>query len=125
MPFATVKSYFALLLHFCWLVTALPSLSPPQRTRVGGRFSYALYDELAPYAGAAWEYEFDGKARATTYGFDVPAPSLKGSTGVGELGISFTPNVLSQNAFAVDLGVQGYTGMRQGISGSVQLKFEF
>ena len=95
------------------------------RTRVGGRFSYALYDELAPYAGAAWEYEFDGKARATTYGFDVPAPSLKGSTGVGELGISFTPNVLSQNAFAVDLGVQGYTGMRQGISGSVQLKFEF
>ena len=95
------------------------------RTRVGGRFSYALYDELAPYAGAAWEYEFDGKARATTYGFDVPAPSLKGSTGVGELGISFTPNVLSQNAFAVDLGVQGYTGMREGISGSVQLKFEF
>ena len=96
-----------------------------QRTRLGGRFSYALCDELAPYAGAAWEYEFDGKAKATTYGFDVPAPSLKGSTGVGELGLSFTPNVLSQNAFSVDLGLQGYTGMREGLGGTMQMKFEF
>ena len=95
------------------------------RTRVGGRFSYALCDELAPYAGAAWEYEFDGKAKATTYGFDVPAPSLKGSTGVGELGLSFTPNALSQNAFSVDLGLQGYTGMREGLGGTMQMKFEF
>ena len=96
-----------------------------QRTRLGGRFSYALWEELAPYVGAAWEYEFDGKAKATTYGFDVPAPSLKGSTGVGELGISFTPNALSQNGFAIDLGLQGYTGMRKGLGGTVQLKFEF
>ena len=94
-------------------------------TWLGLALSPALCDELAPYAGAAWEYEFDGKAKATTYGFDVPAPSLKGSTGVGELGLSFTPNVLSQNAFSVDLGLQGYTGMREGLGGSVQMKFEF
>ncbi len=36
------------------------------RLRFGGRFAYILNEHVAPYIGAAWEHEFDGKARATT-----------------------------------------------------------
>ena len=93
------------------------------RVKLGGRLSYTVTDTFAPYVGAAWEYEFDGKARATTYGYDVPAPSLKGSTGVGEIGLSWKP--AKAQGFSVDLGMQGYVGQRQGVSGNLMLKYEF
>lgn len=94
-----------------------------QRIRLGARFAYAVSDRVAPYVGAAWEHEFDGKARATAYGFDVPAPSLKGDTGVFELGLSMKP--VPDSGFSFDLGMQGYTGMREGVSGSLQVKWAF
>lgn len=97
--------------------------SDSQRVKLGGRFSYAVTETFVSYFGAAWEYEFGGKARATTYGYDVPAPSLKGSTGVGEIGINWKPE--KAQGFSVDLGIQGYTGMREGVSGTLQLKYEF
>ena len=79
--------------------------SDSHRTRLGARFGYAALDTLTPYIGAAWEYEFDGKARATVYGFDLPSPNVKGSTGVGEVGLVWKPE--KAQGFAVDLGVQG------------------
>ena len=94
-----------------------------QRTRLGGRLSCMLNEYITPYIGAAWDYEFDGKARSVIMGENAPAPALKGSTGVGELGLTWQPAL--ESAFSVDLGVQGYTGMREGVSGNVQLKFEF
>lgn len=98
-----------------------------QRWRNGARFNYALSMEsgaqFTPYIGAAWEYEFDGEAKATTYGRNIDSPSLKGGTGMGELGISFKPAAAS--AFSMDAGIQGYTGVREGVTGSVQLKWEF
>ena len=97
--------------------------SDSHRTRLGTRFSYIINEAITPYIGAAWEYEFDGKATATTYGYSVPAPSLKGSTGLGELGLSWTPS--NAQSFSLDFGVQGYTGMREGVSGSLELKYEF
>ena len=90
---------------------------------MGTRFSYAITPEIAPYLGAAWEYEFDGKARATVYGYDVPSPSLSGSTGIGELGLSIKP--LSNSALSVDVGAQGFMGEREGVSGNLQLRYEF
>ncbi|MEG2173637.1 MAG: autotransporter outer membrane beta-barrel domain-containing protein, partial [Desulfovibrionaceae bacterium] len=93
------------------------------KLKMGGRFSYAVAESLAPYIGAAWEHEFDGKAKATTYGFDVPAPSLKDDTGVGEIGLSWKP--ANAQGFSVDLGAQGYIGQREGISGTLQCKYEF
>jgi len=93
------------------------------RLRLGGRFAYAVNEFVSPYIGAAWEHEFDGKAKATTYGYSIDAPSIRGSTGIGELGLSLTP---SKNLpLSIDLGVQGYTGKREGVTGSLQLRFEF
>ena len=93
------------------------------RLRLGGRFAWAVNEHVSPYAGAAWEHEFDGKARATAHGFDIDAPSLSGDTGIGELGLTLTPSASLPLYF--DLGVQGYVGRREGVTGSLQVKFEF
>jgi outer membrane autotransporter protein len=94
-----------------------------QRLRLGGRFTYAINEYFSPYIGAAWEHEFDGKARASAYGDPLDAPDLKGDTGIGELGLSLRAPLAVPLFF--DLGVQGYTGKREGVTGSLQFRIEF
>lgn len=93
------------------------------RSRVGARISLPVSEQARAYVGAAWEHEFDARARATVYGFDTPSPSLKGDTGVFELGLDMTPG--STRALTVGLGVQAYVGKRQGIGGSATLQYAF
>jgi hypothetical protein len=93
------------------------------RVRTGGRFAYAVNEHFSPYIGAAYEYEFSGEAKATTYGRSIEAPDLTGSTGIGEIGVTLIGG--DKAPVSLDLGVQGYTGMRQGVTGSLQLKLEF
>ena len=93
------------------------------RLRLGARLACNANEYVRPYIGAAWEYEFDGEARATTNGFDIDRPDLKGSTGMGELGITLTPS--STIPVSLDLGVQGYVGRREGVSGTLQLQWKF
>ena len=93
------------------------------RVRAGARVGYAFGEQARAYAGAAWEHEFDGDARATVYGFEAPGPSLKGDTGVFELGLEIAPK--EARALTVSLGVQAYTGKREGLGGSALLKYAF
>jgi hypothetical protein len=93
------------------------------RLRLGARFSAALNDSTRAYVGAAYEREFDGKAKASIDGLDVEAPKLRGNSGVGEIGVSFSPAALK--ALSLDVAVQGYAGKREGVTGSVQLKYAF
>ncbi len=93
------------------------------RWRNGLRLSHAVNEQFIPYIGAAFDYEFDGRADAAVYGYSVDAPELKGGTGIGELGFSLKPAV--DSGFSLDLSVQGYTGVREGVTGNVQLKWEF
>ena len=78
---------------------------------------------LSPYIGAAFEREFSGTARATSYGYSLDSPSLRGNTGIGELGLTITPS--SKRPLALDLGIQGYVGKREGITGSLQIRWQF
>ncbi|MDR3038297.1 MAG: autotransporter outer membrane beta-barrel domain-containing protein, partial [Candidatus Adiutrix sp.] len=94
-----------------------------QRLRGGARFSYAVNESVSPYIGAAYEHEFDGRAKAATYGYAIEAPELTGGTGIGELGLNFKPSPTLP--LSLDLGVQGYVGQREGVTGSLQIKFEF
>ncbi|MEG1970169.1 MAG: autotransporter domain-containing protein [Burkholderiaceae bacterium] len=94
-----------------------------QRVRLGGRFDYALTASVHSYAGLAVEHEFDGLARATTNGVAIEAPSLEGTSGLGELGLRLTPS--TGLPLTMDLGLQAYVGTRQGVSGSVKLKYDF
>jgi hypothetical protein len=93
-----------------------------KRLRLGTRLTFAANEYLRPYLGAAWEHEFDGKASASTYGYAIDAPDLSGDTGIGEIGLTISsPNT----PWSVDLGIQGYTGKREGVTGSLQLKYAF
>lgn len=94
-----------------------------QRIRTGTRVTYTPAPAVSLFAGAAYEHEFSGKLRGTTYGFDIPdAPSLRGDTGRGELGVIFHPG---QGALAVELGLQGATGVYDSIGGMLQLSYTF
>ncbi|WP_310600327.1 hypothetical protein [Desulfobulbus sp.] len=91
------------------------------RSQLGGRYHYTFCKMATGYVGAAWEYEFDGDVGGTLDGVAIDEPSLQGSTGKGELGISITP----ADRLSIDFGVQGYTGEREGVGATAALTFTF
>ncbi|GFH63423.1 MAG: outer membrane autotransporter, partial [Candidatus Desulfovibrio kirbyi] len=94
-----------------------------RRLRLGTRFTYAINEYVSPYIGVGYEREFDGQVNASTYGYDLDAPSLRGDTGLGEIGLTITP--AEGKAFSLNVGLQGFTGVREGWQGSLQMKYEF
>ena len=96
------------------------------RMRFGGRYAFAAgstSSRICPYVGAAWDQELDGIARASTNGYAIDAPSLRGGTGIGEAGVTFKP-ASSRGLFA-DFGVQGYTGRREGVTAALTVGRRF
>lgn len=92
--------------------------------RLGARYNYAITDYVKPYAGASWEYEFDGKTEYSLYNFTAATPSLGGSTGVFELGITLGKSA-QYKALSFDFGIEAYAGVRKGVGGKVQLAYAF
>ena len=92
------------------------------RTRLG--FRYTRQNEAAGefYTGLAWEYEFSGSAHASYQGYDTPSPSLKGSSGMLELGYRFIP---ADSRMRYDLRLTGWQGKRRGLSGDLGVKWMF
>jgi hypothetical protein len=73
------------------------------------------------YFGVAVEREFSGTQDGTTAGFDMLAPSLKGTSGLLEVGWR---SILSKDhTFGSDIGILGHIGKRRGIGGSLQFKW--
>ena len=93
------------------------------RVRFGARYTYKGHERFKPYVGVAYEHEFAGSCESTTFGHNVAAPSFEGDTGMGELGITMTPS--KDLPLSVNLGVQGYVGQKQGVSGNCLIKYEF
>jgi len=93
------------------------------RLRAGGRLAYAVAENIDLYGGAAYEHEFDGEAKARTNGYAISVPSLEGGTGIGELGLTLKPT--KTMPVSLDLGVQGYAGQREGVTGSLQIRYDF
>lgn len=93
------------------------------RLQGGARFHYEMAPAIRPYAGAAYEWECSGAARAAAYGQDIAAPTLRGGTGMAELGVIFQP--AAGKSMFIDLGVKGYLGKREGISGNIQFRADF
>ena len=90
-----------------------------QRLKIGGRFSNTVNNHLSVYYGAAWEQGFDGLARATFGNYAFGTPSLRGSTGMGELGVTWK----SARKFGLhsELGLQGYMGKREGATATISI----
>ncbi len=92
------------------------------RLRLGFRYSQKDQHKGEFYTGLAWEYEFDGEARATIGGDAAPSPSLKGSSAMLELGYRFMPK---NSRVSYDLHLNGWQGKRKGITGGASVKWAF
>ena len=95
------------------------------RTRLGARYTHQLSEKNAFCAGLAWQHEFDGESNAivaTTLGSaSAPAPSMKGDTGIMELGW----RVKNSDKFELGLGVNGSVGKQKGVGFNLSLNFSF
>ena len=92
------------------------------RLRLGTRYTHGMTALGQFYAGLAWEYEFDGDARATSQGDSAPSPSLKGSSALLELGYRFAPQ---GSRMSYDLNLNGWQGKRKGVTGGASVKWAF
>ncbi|MCL1910470.1 MAG: AIDA repeat-containing protein [Kiritimatiellaeota bacterium] len=92
-----------------------------QRARAGLRLAYALNDQIRLFTGAAYEYEFDGKVDASAYGFNFDAPEMKGGTGIFEAGARFK----ALERLTMETNVRGFTGKREGIAASLEIRWDF
>ena len=87
------------------------------RLRIGARLTHKVNDKNSFYGGLAYQYEFGGEARAHfSSGGNVPSPSVKGGSGMLELGWQVKPG---ETPLTLDLGLTGWAGKQRG--GSVQL----
>lgn len=94
------------------------------RSRIGARYTHKMDAKNAVYAGLAWQHEFDGEANAivtTTLGSgSAPSPSVKGDTGIMELG--WTAN---SDKLELGMGVNGSVGKQKGVGFTLKLDFKF
>jgi autotransporter-associated beta strand protein len=91
------------------------------RTRLGVRYTHNLKNNFGLYTGIAYEYEHKGAANGSVLGFgDIDSPSLKGSVGIGEVGFRYDGEKIETN-----IGLQGYIGKMEGISGSLKIGYKF
>lgn len=93
------------------------------RSKLGARYNHKVNAKNTIYTGLAWQYEFKGDAEAVYDGKDTPTPSVKGHTGILELGWKVQPG--AKDNFEVDLGVNGYTGVQYGVGANLKLNWKF
>ncbi|MDR3213851.1 MAG: hypothetical protein LBT71_08065 [Azoarcus sp.] len=95
------------------------------RLRLGARYNRSIGEgkTAIAYAGLAWEHEFDGEAKAKVYGYPIDAPKLKGDSGIAEIGVTLNP--AAHPPLTLDLGVQGYAGKREGVTGTFRVNYKF
>ena len=90
--------------------------------RTGVMVEAELSREVTTRLGAAYERVLAGDASGCISGVSLDAPSLEGNRGVFELGLTVRP--IDSN-IALDLGLSGYCGVREGAAGSATLKYRF
>ncbi|MDR1276968.1 MAG: hypothetical protein LBL72_11415, partial [Candidatus Accumulibacter sp.] len=76
--------------------------------------------------GFAYDHEFAAKVNAKLTDFNgakIDTPKLSGGTGVVELGFLVTPS--ADSPYSADLGIQAYTGKREGVVGSLRFNYFF
>lgn len=94
-----------------------------QRVRLGSRFTHKVNAQSSLYAGLAYQYEFDGSAQAHYNGYSTASPSLKGSSGMLELGCHLRPS--AESRWLIDLGLNGWSGKQQGVTAQAGVQLAF
>lgn len=88
-----------------------------QRLRAGFRWTRNFDEKNAMYAGMAYQYELAGDARANCRGFGLASPSLKGSSGMLEIGYRVKPS--KESPLTVDFNLAGWVGQQKGVTGQI------
>lgn len=95
--------------------------------RVGARLTGEINESAGWGFGFAYEHVADGDAESdvvasgTRASLDVP--TLEGDTGIVEAGITVRPNGTSP--WSANIGIKGYVGDREGVSGSASIVYSF
>lgn len=82
--------------------------------RLGARWERKSSRNSTWYAGAAYEYEFDGEATGTADGRSIRSASIQGSSARLEAGMLW-----NRDNWTLQTGVHGYMGKHRGIGGTV------
>ena len=98
-------------------------LTVTHAVRLGGRLTGAFCPYAGWKVGLAYEHVFDGDAESSVNSFNLEVPSLEGDTGIMEVGVTMKPSLNSH--WAMDLGAKGYAGDREGVTGSIQVRYAF
>ena len=85
-----------------------------ERLQLGFRVTRQTAPHVSYYGGAA---------DMAVAGVGLAAPTLKGSSGIIELGVRLEP--VKDSRITLDLGAQGYFGKRRGFSGGLQVNYSF
>lgn len=103
------------------------------RTRLGVRYTAPLTDSLGLNVGGAWDYNFGGdnnygsyKGKVGSYKTPIAPggePTLKGSSGILELGLEYKP--FEDTGLSLALSGKAYLGQVEGGSGTLLLKYVF
>lgn len=91
------------------------------RILLGSRYTHAVNERNELYAGLGWQYELGGKVKGSIYGYSAPEPSLKGSSGLLELGWK----AAAEENMTVDLNLSGWTGKQRGVMAGVNMQWKF
>lgn len=95
-----------------------------QRVRLNGEMQHQYNNSVSLRGGLGYEYEFDSKAKATTYDiYQIKAPRVKGSTGIVSLGTTIKP--ITNQKLTLDIDTNGYLGKRKGFGGSLKVQYAF
>ncbi|MDR3158858.1 MAG: autotransporter domain-containing protein [Zoogloeaceae bacterium] len=94
------------------------------RLRLGAQWQNQLGEDkdTHTYLGIAWEHEFDGRAKASIYGYHLDTAALSGGTGIVEMGFAANPY---HKSLTLDFDLQGYAGRHEGAKGSIRANYRF
>lgn len=95
--------------------------------RVGFRLNGSFSEQATWRVGLAYEHVADGDAESDVHSLEdivaLDVPSLEGDTGILDLGFVFRPS--PTNPWSMNVGLKGYVGDREGVSGNAILTYTF
>lgn len=96
------------------------------RVQVGGMFEYKMSEQLRPYLGLTFEQIVSAEAKGTATDAQgtlrLNSSDMEGSTGILSAGWTY---VNEPGTFECELGINGYAGTRNGVSGQLQGTWRF
>lgn len=94
------------------------------RVQLGSMFEFAVSDTWRPYLGLTFEQILAAEAKGTASDaqgtMDLNSSDLEGSTGILSAGWTY-----QDGNFSTELGLNGYAGTRNGVSGQIQANWKF